>query len=271
MNIFSTLRDWVVPRDIEEKFERTPKNLGSYQYDPWGYHPDTAVVSLTVVKQFFDHYFRVETDGIENIPEQGRALIIANHSGQLPIDGILIGTAMATADKPRLARAMVERFFPTVPFIGNFLNQTGAVIGDPTNCVRMLENEEAVIVFPEGIRGSGKLWQDRYQLKRFGNGFLHIAMATGTPIIPVGVVGCEETIPSAANLKPLANLLGLPYFPLALPVVLPAKVHLHFGEPLFFENDVSTEDEVTARVEEVKTAITQLIQKGLVKRKGVFV
>ena len=260
-----------VSPDLEQHIDRIPTHTGSFGYDAWGYNPEESKVAFALVKQLYDKYFRVEANGLEHIPAQGRVLVIANHSGQIPMDGILIGVALTTNPHgPRAPRAMIERFFPTVPFIGNFLNKAGAVIGDPVNCARMLDEDDAVIVFPEGIRGSGKLYKDRYKLKRFGNGFLHLAMQHRTPIVPVGVVGCEETMPTLANLKPLANLLHIPYVPLALPLILPAKVHLEFGEPIFFENDAENEEEVTNRVDRVKDAIRGLIDQGLRKRKRLY-
>ena len=135
--------------------------------------------------------------------------------------------------------AVVRKDFSIITIPGNkrggynidtLIDQLGAVLGDPINCSRMLENGEAIVVFPEGIRGSGKLYKDRYQLKRFGTGFVHLAMKHDTPIVPVGVVGCEETIPAFANIKPLAALLNVPYVPVALPFIFPAKVHLNFGK-----------------------------------------
>jgi 1-acyl-sn-glycerol-3-phosphate acyltransferase len=223
------------------------------------------------VKRLYDDYFRVTAHGLENVPARGRALVIANHSGQLPIDATLIGIAMLTNPyAPRAPRAMIERFFPKVPFVGDLLNRVGAVIGDPLNCARMLEKEEAIIVFPEGVRGSGKLYRDRYQLQRFGTGFMHLAMEHQAPIIPVGVVGCEETMPSLANIKPLARLLGLPYFPLTSYVPLPARVSLYFGEPMEFAGEVSSESDVIARVDQVKDAIRALIDRGLSERHRIF-
>ena len=269
--IGSLLKSLLVSKELDKQIEEIPSSTGSYGYDPWGFNREGAKVAFGVVKTLYDHYFRVVANGLENIPSEGRVLLIPNHSGQLPMDGTLIGVALATNPHgPRAARAMIERFFPTVPFVGNFLNETGAVIGDPLNCSNMLENEEAVIVFPEGIRGSGKVYSERYQLKRFGNGFMHLAMKHKTPIVPVGVVGCEETMPSLANIKPLASLLGIPYVPVALPVLLPARVILNFGEPLFFDEKVESEEAVTERVEQVKDSINALIKKGLAERKSLF-
>jgi 1-acyl-sn-glycerol-3-phosphate acyltransferase len=165
---------------------------------------------------------------------------------------------------------MVERFLPTIPYVGNLLNAWGAVLGDPVNCIKMLKREEVVIVFPEGVRGSGKPFRKRYELQRFGHGFMHIAMTQRAPIIPVGVVGCEETIPSLGNFKLLANALRTPYFPLALPFPLPARVTLNFGEPMVFDGDAANEDEVEERVDLVKSRIGALIDRGLSARRSIF-
>ncbi|MDX1634499.1 MAG: lysophospholipid acyltransferase family protein [Marinobacter sp.] len=271
MSLTSFIKARLVPASLDEQVERIRKPIGTLGYDPWGYNNDSVKVGLALTRQLYERYFRVKADGVEKVPAEGPVLIVANHSGQLPIDGLLIGYALATRkEKPRMPRAMIERFFPTVPYLGNLLNEMGAVLGDPTNCAKMLTNNEAVVVFPEGIRGSGKLYRDRYQLKRFGNGFMHLAMKHNAPIVPVGVVGCEETIPAIANIKPLARSLGIPYAPVALPVVFPAKVHLNFGDPMIFDNTDIPEEQVAERVEQVKAAISELIDKGLNERKRLF-
>jgi len=262
----------LVTPDIEALVHRIPKPVGSFGYDPWGYNEDTFKITLGILRQIYDKYFRVTAFGLEHVPARGRVLIIPNHSGQLPIDGFLVGTALAlNPNGPRLARAMIERFFPTVPFLGNFLNAIGGVIGDPVNCSKMLEMDEAVIVFPEGVRGSGKLFRDRYKLKRFGNGFMHLAINHDVPIVPCAVVGCEETMPALADIHPLAKLLGLPYFPL-LPVYwpLPAKVNIYFGKPMKFGPGPVTEAEATVCVDEVKDEIRKLVDQGLMERKSIF-
>jgi 1-acyl-sn-glycerol-3-phosphate acyltransferase len=265
------LRDLLVTAELDAQLARIERVTGSYAYDPWGYNLEAAKPVIGVLKRAYDHYFRVQAHGVEHIPPRGRLLIIGNHSGQLPIDGLLIGVALLTnPHAPRAPRAMIERFFPKLPFIGDLLNRMGAAIGDPLNCARMLENEEAVIVFPEGVRGSGKLYRDRYQLQRFGTGFMHLAMTHHTPILPVGVVGCEETMPSLANIAPLARLLGLPYVPVTTPIPLPARVTLHFGEPMRFDGATDDEDEVIARVERVRESIGALVERGLAARTSVF-
>jgi 1-acyl-sn-glycerol-3-phosphate acyltransferase len=261
----------LVTPEIERLVERIPKPVGSFGYDAWGYNEDTFKITLAICKQLYDKYFRVTAHGLENIPKQGRLLIIGNHSGQLPMDGVLVGIAAAlNPEGPRLARAMIERFFPTVPWLGNFMNALGGVIGDPVNCVKMLEQEEAIIVFPEGVRGSGKLYKKRYQLQRFGTGFMHLAMNHRTPIVPVGIVGCEETMPAIANLTPLAKLLGIPYVPVVPSLLpLPARVYLNFGKPMHF-SPATSEAEVVERVEEVKAELRKLIDLGLKERTSIF-
>jgi 1-acyl-sn-glycerol-3-phosphate acyltransferase len=262
----------LVTPEIHALVERIPKPTGSFGYDPWGYNEDTFKIALGVVKLIYDKYFHVTAHGLEHVPPTGRALIIPNHSGQLPLDGFLVGVALATNPHgPRLARAMIERFFPTIPWVGNFLNAIGGVLGDPVNCGKMLEMEEAIIVFPEGVRGSGKPFRDRYRLQRFGNGFMHLAVNHNAPVVPVAVVGCEETMPALGNIKPLAKLLGVPYFPL-LPIYfpLPARVSLYFGKPMHFGPGPFTEAQATECVETVKDEIRRLIDHGLKQRKSIF-
>jgi len=263
------IRRYLLPEELEAVFASSPKRVGSLDYDRWGYNSETSRLALGVAKKIYDSYFHTEAFGLENVPTTGRVLIIANHSGYLPMDGILIGVALSTNPYgSRLPRAMIERFLPTVPYVGNLMNALGAVVGEVQNCLDMLRNEEVIMVFPEGVRGTGKGYKNRYQLQRFGNGFMHLAIETNTPIVPVGVVGCEEALPMYGNLKGLARLLGLPYAPVALPVPLPTKVTLHFGKPLVFTGPIDNEEKVTAHVNEVKAAITGLLAEGLAQREA---
>ncbi|PID43550.1 MAG: glycerol acyltransferase [Proteobacteria bacterium] len=271
MGFRSFLKQVFVSEELDAQLSNLSKSVGSLGYDPWGYNVDANKVGIALIRGLYEKYFRVEAKGIENVPSEGPVLLVANHSGQLPLDGVFIAYAMANRkNNPRLPRAMIERFFPKVPVIGTLLNQVGAVLGDPVNCSKMLDNGELVIVFPEGVRGSGKPFKHRYKLQRFGNGFMHLAMQYNTPVVPVGVVGCEETIPSVGNIKPLAKMLGIPYVSVALPFVFPARVTINFGEPISFDSKIRDEEQVTERVEIVKEKINQLIQKGLSERKSIF-
>lgn len=265
------LQELIASNELEKYINLFPNNVGSSGYDPWGFNIQGVKNGFGFVKLLYEKYFRVETFGLENIPKEGRILIIPNHSGQLPIDGAMVGYSLLTnPHAPRAPKAMVERFFPTIPFVGNWLESIGSVLGDPYNCKMLLEKEEAIIVFPEGVRGSGKLFKDRYKLQRFGNGFMHLAMKHNTPIIPVGIVGFEESIISLANMKRVAKVLGIPYAPVAIPMIFPTKVYIHFGKPIYFENDVHSESDVKKRVDLVKSEIQKLIELGLSKRKSIF-
>lgn len=169
---------------------------------------------------------------------------------------------------------MVEKWVPSLPYVSTFMARMGQIVGTPENCRRLLESDEAIMVFPEGIRGISKLWPQRYQLQEFGLGFMRLALETNTPIVPVAVVGAEEQAPALVNVKPLAKVLGMPAFPLTVtgvPLPLPTKYHLYFGEPLHFSGRADDEDsELDKKVHTVKSAIQTMIEQGLRDRPGVF-
>jgi 1-acyl-sn-glycerol-3-phosphate acyltransferase len=265
--------------ELTRVFASLPNRVSDLGFDPWGFSPSEAARYYPLADLLFD-YFRTEVHGIENVPE-GRVLLVPNHAGQLPLDGVVIGTAcMRHANPPRLVRAMVERWFSKVPYVGEALTRVGAVLGDPTNCVNLLEDDQAILVFPEGIGGSGKTFQERYKLKPFGRGFMRIALRTGAPIVPVAVIGSEESIPSVHNLAPLARLLGLPYFPVSpfLPLLgllayfpLPVKFSVYFGEPMHFTGPWDDEDAVIEeKVAQVQARVQQMIDEGLRARASIF-
>ena len=249
-----------------------------YGFDPFGFSREHVKYAILIARWLYRDYFRTQVFGIENVPPAGRVLLVANHSGQLPFDGLVIGTAVFfEAEPPRMVRSMVERFVPTVPFASYLLNRWGQITGTPENCRRLLESEEAILVFPEGARGISKPFSRRYQLQEFGLGFMRLALETGTPIVPVAVVGAEEQAP-AINVKPLARLLGAPSFPVVpyppfIPLIpLPVKYRVYFGEPMSFEGDADDDDEVLdAMVQTVRNRIQSMLHLGLRERRGVFV
>ncbi|MCB9730170.1 MAG: acyltransferase family protein [Deltaproteobacteria bacterium] len=273
------LRRLPVRPELERAFSALPHELNELGYDDWGFHPQTAKHGYAIGHLLY-RYFRTRTTGIENIPE-GRVLLIANHSGQLPLDGMVIAAAcLLEGQPPRAIRAMVERMVPTVPYLNELFSRSGAVVGDPTNCRNLLSAGNAILVFPEGARGCGKLFKDRYHLTRFGRGFMRLALQTDTPIVPISVVGAEESIPSVMNLSRLAALVGAPYVPIPphLPLLgplaylpLPTRFYLDFGEPLRFEGRDDDEDEIIdAKVGEVSTRIQAMIDARLASRPSVF-
>jgi 1-acyl-sn-glycerol-3-phosphate acyltransferase len=254
-------------------------DTGGADYDPWGFGRTESRGLISLAHAIYK-YFRPVVTGIENLGS-GRVLIVANHSGQLPFDGLVIAIAcLLEAKPPRLVRAMVERWVPTLPFINVAFSRGGAVLGDPINCKNLLEAENAILVFPEGAKGSGKTWDQRYRMVEFGRGFMRLALQTNTPIVPVSVIGGEESIISLYNIKSLAKVFGMPYFPVPalLPVLgplaflpLPTKFHVHFGERMPFEGPFDDEDEIIDRkVQQVKDRLQSMIDRGLRERRSIF-
>ena len=178
-------------------------------------------------------------------------------------------------DPPRVIRAMVEKYVQTLPFASYLFARWGQITGTPENCKRLLEDDEAILVFPEGARGIAKPFTQRYQLQEFGLGFMRLALETHTPIVPIAVIGAEEQIP-AVNLKSLARLLGAPAIPLSmappfLPLPYPVKYRIYFGEPLEFTGDPDDEDEVLEeKVKRVRNEIQSMIRFGLKERRHIF-
>jgi 1-acyl-sn-glycerol-3-phosphate acyltransferase len=261
-------------RELEERIARISVGLNDFGYDRWGFSPAHVQRSIHALAWLYRRYFRTEAFGIERVPP-GRGLLIGNHSSQLAYDGMLVATAMLIeAEPPRAVRAMIEKFFQLQPFVNIFMSRTGQLTGLPQNCERLLEDDQLIMVFPEGARGGGKTVWERYQLKPFGQGFMRLAMKTRAPIIPFGFIGGEEICPSLVDLKPLARILGMPYLPLTptlLPLPLPAKCSIYFGEPMTFEGTGREEDaEIQVKVEAVRDAVGALISEGLSRRKGIF-
>ncbi len=276
-----SLVELAIDAEIEAAFKALPQtvSLNELGYDPWGFQQQSAVVYYSLAKLVY-RYFRPVIHGIENIPH-GRVLIVANHSGQLPFDALVVATAcLLEAKPPRLVRPMVERWVPTLPWVNIAFSRSGVVLGDPINCRNLLEADNAILVFPEGVKGSGKPFRRRYQLADFGRGFVRLALQTGSPIVPVGIVGAEESIISLGNLKPLAKLLKAPYFPTPalLPFLgplsflpLPTRFHISFGEPIRLEGPFDDEDDVIDdKVDVVKRAVRELIDRGRAERKTIF-
>ena len=272
--------DVMSSHDLEDRLERIPSNLGPYGVDPFGFDPQYVKKVVGPAAWLYRKYFRCEAQGLENVPE-GRSLIIANHSGQLPFDGLMIGMSMfLDSEPPRFTRSMVERFVPATPFVSPLLARCGQILGTPENCRRLLGSGESILVFPEGVRGLNKTWSQRYRLQRFGQGFMRLALETGTPIVPAVVIGAEEQAPTFYNAKSVGRMLGFPAFPITptnplfpgiglLP--LPTRYRIRFGEPMAFEGNANDEDDVILeKVSHVKNQMQQMIDEGLREREHIF-
>jgi len=265
-------------KDFEERVRRVAIHTAHGTVDPFGFDLHTAKYVVAACSVLHRAYFRTHVHGIDRIPE-GRVLLVANHSGQIPVDATLIGCSVFfDADPPRFIRSMVEKWSQTLPFVGTFFQRVGQVVGVPENARRLLAQGEAILVFPEGAKGISKSFWKRYQLTEFGLGFMRLALETHTPIVPIAVIGGEEQYINLGNSKRLAKLLQMPSFPVvpqwvipgaAMP--LPTKYRIYFGEPLYFDGDADDEDAVIEeKVDKVRRSIQNMIARGLKERRSVF-
>ena len=215
--------------------------------------------SLEPLSDFlYDRYFRVTVEGADHLPS-GACILVANHSGALPLDGPMLHLALRRerADLPE-ARWLIEDQIFHAPFIGVLANRLGAVRANPENATRLLEEKRPVVVFPEGIQGISKKFAERYQLKRFGRGgYVKLAIRLNVPIIPVAIVGAEESMPLLARLP--GSLLGVPYLPLTVPP-LPARWHIRFGAPMDLEEAPDNAEEDLAWVAQTNDRTRETIE-----------
>jgi 1-acyl-sn-glycerol-3-phosphate acyltransferase len=264
--------------DFEERAARVRARYEAMGGDPFGFDPDFTKYAAMLSAVFHRLYFRTSIHGVQNVPD-GRALLISNHSGQLPIDGMIIGMSMLMdAEPPRMVRAMVDKWVQTLPFVSTLFNRTGQVVGVPENCERLLQQEELILAFPEGTRGISKPFTRRYQLEEFGLGFMRLAIETRSPVVPVAVIGAEEQFINVGNVEWLAKALGVPVIPIIPQFLvpggmmpLPTKYHVYFGEPMHFEGDPDDDDTVIEeKVWLVRQTIQSMINRGLKERKSLF-
>lgn len=274
------LRSRLVDPEVQERLSRLPTRLNSFGYDPWGFSPRAAAPVYSIGKWLYRNWFRVEVQGMEKIPD-GRVLLIANHGGQVAWDGFLLWVAcLLDRNPPRLARGMGERFITNTPFLSSLVARMGHVLGEPQNCKRLLEHDEAIMVFPEGVRGISKTIWERYELREFGSGFVRLAVSTNTPVVPIGIVGAEEAMPGIWDAKPIARMFNLPslpvtpFFPWLGPlgaIPLPTKVRMIVGDPIHLDGEPDEPEEAARRKAElVRASVQGLVREGLGQREGIF-
>ncbi len=256
--------------------------------DDFGYDPTFHARLLPLTRLLYEQWWRVEATGLEHVPMSGRLLLVGNHSGGIfPYDGVMVAEALR-AHHPgggRQARPLVEDFVYRTPFLGPLLARAGIVRASSQNARRLLTREQAVIAFPEGAKGLGKYYRDRYRLQRFARGgFVSLALQTGAPLVPVAVVGAEEIHPVLARWQWLARGLDLPYFPVtptfpwlgALGLVpLPTKWRIVFGAPIdlaaLHGPDAHRDELLVNRLkEEVRERIQRMVVAALSERDSVF-
>jgi 1-acyl-sn-glycerol-3-phosphate acyltransferase len=258
---------------------------GDYEVDEFGFDRQlTESVFLPLVRPLYRSWFRIETTGIKNVPDVGPALVVANHSGTVALDAIMLGVAMHDEHpEQRFLRLLGADMVFSAPGLSELARKSGGTVACNPDAERLLRAGEVVGVFPEGFKGTGKPFAERYKLQRFGRGgFVSAALRTGTPIVPVSIIGAEEIYPLLGNIRPLARLLGAPYFPVTptFPwlgplgmIPLPSKWLIEFGEPIPTVDMADSADDpmvVFNLADQVRETIQQTLYRLLERRPDAF-
>jgi 1-acyl-sn-glycerol-3-phosphate acyltransferase len=253
--------------------------------DEWGRSERTRALARAIYDPIYSKWFRTDWDGLEKIPDEGGALLVANHAGAIPSDAPVIMHGIEK-ELGRPVYGLADYFFRTVPFVGTLWARSGGVSARPANAYRLLkEQQQLALVFPEGTKGPSKSYTDRYQLRRFGRGgFVEIAMRAGVPVIPIAVVGSEEAMPVVFRLPTLAKALGVPYVPVTanllafgpLGVVMPfpAKFKLRVLDPVHFDvppdQDRYSKSRIMEESERIRTQLQEVVYDMLRDRRSVW-
>jgi 1-acyl-sn-glycerol-3-phosphate acyltransferase len=276
-----------LPEALRRTVERIANRLrGEYREDEWGFDEEFAEAVYPAFEFLYEVWWRVEAEGVRNVPAHGRALLVSNHAGSLfPFDAAMIlGAIMKEHPLPRWARFMVLDWAFALPFVSTFMRRVGGVPASPHNATRLLEQDELVMAFPEGVKGTGKPFSQRYRLQRFGRGgFVEVALRTGAPIVPVAVVGSEEIYPKLGELGPVARAIGAPFVPVTptFPwlgllglIPLPSKWRIEFCEPIDLSGygPGAADDRrlLFDLSERVRETIQEALYQNLVKRGSAF-
>jgi 1-acyl-sn-glycerol-3-phosphate acyltransferase len=271
---------------LNDKLELIKRRVdGDYDVDRWGRDDELVQACRPILDFLYKKYWRVTVSGVENVPSEGRALLVANHSGVVPWDAVMIMHAVQVEhNKPRWVRGLHLSWASELPMVGLALARLGQVQALPENALRLLQEDELALVFPEGVKGIGKPFSERYQLARFGRGgFVRTALKAKAPIVPVSVVGAEEIHPLLSNVRPIASMFKMPYVPITptFPwlgplglIPLPTKWHIHFDKAIplqDMEHGPSGEPLLVSKIAgQVREIIQSNIYEILKKRRAVF-
>ncbi len=275
------------PEDaLKSLARRNPSFVNRYveEADEFGFSLDTFARWERYFRFLYEEYFKVKAQGVENIPDEGRVLLVGNHSGLLPVDGALLTIAMCNQHaNPRRVRFLATDWFFQVPGLREWAIETGQVRATKENCMKLLETNEIVGLYPEGIRGVGKTFRERYRVHDFHPGFVQIAIATQTPIVPIATVGGDEIYPNFVNVRSLARLLRMPFFPLTVTfpwvptplqfVPLPVRWLIKIHEPIMLDYppEKATDRKLTLKIaREIQYLIQRDLNELLRERKSVF-
>ena len=260
-------------REVNDRIKRLEIPFNRFGVDPYGISRRHLRLGLSTLVWFYRHYFRVHVHHADRVPARGRAMLVGNHSGGVALDAaMVIASCFWELDPPRLAQGMAEKFLARTPFLAPWTTRCGQFTGLPEHAVKLLEDDRLLMVFPEGARGTAKLYPERHSLVRFGTGFVRLALETGSPIVPLAFLGGGEAIPTIHNSERLGELVGAPYVPLTpwlLTVPLPVRLDIVYGEPMRFEGTGNEDDEVIFElVARVRDRVADLIEEGKRLRKG---
>jgi 1-acyl-sn-glycerol-3-phosphate acyltransferase len=280
-----TTRDVLATDFYLRKWGRLGLRSRSEEVDEFGYDPVYEQKVLPLFDFLYEKYFRVEVHGAHQVPIAGRCLLVANHSGTLPLDGMMLRLAVRREHpQHRGVRWLAEDGIFHFPFLGSFTNRMGAVRACQENAERLLDHGALVAVFPEGMKGIGKLFRQRYRLQRFGRGgFVKLCLRTRTPIVPVAIIGGEETNPMLSRVEYLTKAIGIPYlpvtptFPLLGPAGLlpaPTKWKIFFGRTIDLEGygaEAADDEILVGRLtEQVRAEIQGMLDRALHERRSVW-
>ena len=262
--------------EVRDRADRLQYPDAGHGFDQFGMHPDFVALGDTIGKGMYDNYFRVKSYGSENIPTEGAAVIACNHSGTIPVDGMMLWVdILRHTSPPRAARPIADYFVSTLPVVSTLFARCGVVGGSKGNARALLEAGQLLMIFPEGTPGIGKPFSERYILQDWRKGHCELAIRHKAPVIPVGIVGAEEQMPQLARI-PMPPGFAMPYLPVPATLFpLPVRYHIHYGEPLRFDLEYSSEDAddpaiVTEAAARVKAAVQALLDHGLEMREGIF-
>jgi 1-acyl-sn-glycerol-3-phosphate acyltransferase len=277
----------VLPREARQTLEHVLRRMdGAAEDDEWGFDEDFTELVEPFFGFLYDRWWRVKVEGAHRVPAHGRALLASNHAGILPWDATMISVALLREHPlPRQPRFLVLNWAFDLPWVSVFMRKVGGVVASPYNALRLLEQDQLVAVFPEGVKGTGKPFGERYRLQRFGRGgFVEIALRAGAPIVPVAVVGSEEIYPKLADVPALARALGAPFFPVTptfpwlgpLGVVpLPSRWRIEFCDPIetaHYGPDAAADRSLVLELtERVRETVQQALYTNLVRRGSAFV
>jgi 1-acyl-sn-glycerol-3-phosphate acyltransferase len=240
-------------------------------YDVFGLHEPTAARMARWASVLYQRYFRVESQGSEHLPENGSAILVPNHSGVLPVDGAMLWLDVYRRTR-RILRPIADRFVPQLPFVSTAFARCGVVSGTRGNVRRLLERGDLLAIFPEGVTGTIKPYRARYQLQAWRVGHAELAIRHRAPVVPVAVIGAEESWPVLARLP--VHAFGIPYLPMPMtPLPMPVQYHLYYGEPIYLHREypVTAADEPEAVAEAAATvhdAVEALVARGLDARRS---